>query len=329
MGLGFQGFAKLGTDFLLANTTGLDVQINPILSTAVFGSGWFNAAQTTNFADNQLTYEGPIDFDFQASGSILDFVRDWAVTERAFSKDLSLSPDGSVVYDYLFTALSEFDGAWNSALSLTFDPEALVSASATAIAIKRSETFADLQYFDNKFGVGTPVNPLNPSPRNTNPVPGWNAEAAFVTDGARWEDLPAFGYDSDFRIEMLNFNLDITNNTVIVRTCNGKRVPSAVLQGTINTTGSATLYREGGIKDPVKLLADGVTEAADYVFAEDTFFGVAIASTLFIKVPFALITTSDYGVQGQNELSSRTFGFQGLGDGVLPPIEFPGVNPLP
>jgi len=214
-------------------------------------------------------------------------------------------------------------------LSLTFDPEALVRASATAIAIKRTETFGDLQYFDNVTGVGTPVDPLNPAPRNLNPVPGWNAEAAFVTDGVRWEDKPEFGYESDFPMEMLNFNVDITNNTVIVRTCNGKRVPSAVLQGTINTTGSTTLYREGGIKDPVKLLADGFTEAPDYVFAEDTFLGINIGNTLFVKVPFVLLSSSDYGVQGQNELSSRTFGFQGLGDGVIPPIQFPVANPLP
>lgn len=340
MGLGFAGYAKIESSFVLCNTTGLEVQINPIYSAAVFGSGWYNAAAVTNFADNQLTYEGPIEFDLQGNPTIWDIVRDWAILRRAFPKSLELSPDGSVVYQYTFSDLALFDGAWNSALSLRFSPEAITKATANAIAIRRVEVFSDLQYFDfddggpaPKTGVGTPLSPVNPptaptGARNLNPIPGWNSRAAFVINDTDSLEVYA-GEETDYKTEVMDYSFDITNNTQIVRTCNGKRIPSAVLQGTIDVTGSVTLYREGGIKDPVKLDVDEASGAADYVYADQTYLGINIGDTLFVKIPYALITSSDYGVKGQNEVSTRTFGIKGIGDGVEPPIQFPVVNPIP
>jgi len=368
MALGYAGYAKIAGDntstapsatgpapgvvgstgltgyMLLANTTGLEVQVNPILSTAVFGSGWYNAAQTTNYADNQLTYQGPIEFDLQGSGNIWAVVRNWGITNRAFPASLELSPDGSVVYQYVYSAVANFDGAWNQAMSLRFSPEALTKASVTAVALKRIQIFNDIQYFGNVTGTGDgPQNPLNPSTtngRNLNPIPGWNTNAQFVhvnsitnpptavtgseavTSITQWDT----DYNADFPIDVMDYNFDITNNTVIIKTCNGKRVPSAVLQGTINTTGSVTLFREGGIKDPVQIDANAPPpqEMPGYWWADSTRLLITIGGTVGMRVviPYVLITSSDYGVRGQNEPSTRVCNFQGLGNGLQPPVLF-------
>jgi len=40
MSIGYYGYAKLSNIFLLTNTGGLNREVNPILSEAVWGAGW-------------------------------------------------------------------------------------------------------------------------------------------------------------------------------------------------------------------------------------------------------------------------------------------------
>jgi len=327
------GYLKIGGQnmanpcFLLCNTTGLEVQVNPIMSTAVFGSGWSNAAQVTNFADNQLTYEGPVEFDLQGNTTVWNHCKEWGITNRAYPKSVELSPDGSQVYSYTYANIANWDGVWCQSMSLRFAPDALSKASVTGVAIKRTSTFADLQYFDNTNGVGTPQSPVNPSPRNLNPIPGWNTTAQFLNKTTSLAGNPILSWDptyddTEYPIEVVDYNFDITNNTKIIRTCNGKRVPAAVLQGAQNVTGSATLYREGGVIDPVLMTDDGLNYSSSYWFADDTMFQVDIGGVFTVKVPYVLVTASTGGVRGQNETSTRTINFQGVGNGVVAPILF-------
>jgi len=70
MGMGYQGFAKFyntgpaGTPIVIL-TTGASVNLvlEPIYSTSVWGAGWWNAASTAHYADNAIRYEGNIDFE--------------------------------------------------------------------------------------------------------------------------------------------------------------------------------------------------------------------------------------------------------------------------
>jgi len=359
MGLGYSGYAQLGGSapgtggvLLLANTTGLEVKINPIYSTAVFGRGWYNASAVTFFADNMLTYEGPIEFDLQGSTSVwngnsstignsasgVTGLKNWAFNNRAYPQTVLLSPDGSVVYSYIYSGTpSDFSGAWCQAMSLNFSPEAMVKADVTAVAIKRTETMNDTQYMGNIYGIqGQGVqatNFANPSPYNLNPIPGWNSRAAFLYNGQYLDQfyagLGSPSINGNYYVEVMDYNIQVTNNTVIVKACNGTRIPAAVLQGTIDTTGSCTLYREGGIIDPVKLQSDGVTYSSQYLITQNLSLGINIGGVLFVKVPYALISDTTYGVKGTNEVSTRTFSWKGIGDGANPPITFPSSNPLP
>ena len=74
MPIGYLGYVKLLDQFLLTNSTGLNRKIEPMMSEAVWGAGWYNAAKHTNYADNQQSFEGNIDFELQAQTDIWDLI---------------------------------------------------------------------------------------------------------------------------------------------------------------------------------------------------------------------------------------------------------------
>jgi len=309
MAIGYLGYAKLANVFLLCSSTGLNRVVNPLMSSAVWGAGWYNAAQTTNYADSQMSFEGGINFEIQGTPSVWNLVRDWLIEQRAYSKSCVISPNGMVVYDYTTSGGDIRSGVWCKSTSFSIDSSSLITCATTGVALKRNETVTGAGYAANKrTNVGSPTNPLNPSPRNLNPIPGWNAQASVV-----WPNAPAFwSAGSTQGMVLMKANINVNNNTQIIRGCTGDLAPVAVIQGVIQADGSMDLWRDGGIPDPYGTPGNFTATAASVDFV--------LGGTLQMHLPHLLLTSDTFDVQGQNNPTMRSFGIAGLGDGSGPPF---------
>lgn len=313
MPIGYLGFLNLENQFLLCNSTGLNRQVNPLQSNAVWGAGWHNAATVVAYADSQQHFEGAMNFELQGEPAIWNRVRDWLIEQRAFAKDARLSPNGIVVYNYALNPADFRTGVWLSQASFTIDATALVTLSCTGMALRRTETVANINW---RNGLRDPLRratkPLNPVPRNRNPIPGWNC-AASVT----WPNAPAFWNDPGNLqgMVLMQASVNFNNNTQIVRGCTGSVNPVAVIQGTMTVDGSMNLWRDGGIPDPYVPAGNFGADGASVVFA------LGGAPALTFRIRHVLLTSDAHDVQGANTITSRNFGLAGVGDCINPPME--------
>ena len=183
----------------------------------------------------------------------------------------------------------------------------------------------DVSYIDDRFGLSKPNHPLNPSHSeynnqpNFDPIPYWRTKSYIKRfNGATWEPTLMNGLES----ETVEWSVDLNNNTQVLYTCRGVRGASAVLQGSIDVTGSVTMYNPYGLPDP--LFGDGsgaYDEFNPYFIAENTEFMVEIVGTgatgigdnLTLALPAVVIESDDYGIKGQNDVTNRTYSIKALG----------------
>ena len=342
MGMGYQGFARFfssgpstGPMVMLATGASVNLVLEPIFSTAVWGAGWYNAADAAHYADNALRYEGTIDIELQmgAAGAFWNYIADWVVAERAWPRSLQISPDGSHVYSYLTSGAyeSSFDtqGAWCRSAGLSTAEASFVTCSLGVLAIFRSEAdpaggtnYSSYSYINQKTGVIasdcsllSPTNPLNPSGGNVDPIPFWKTNAQL----SRGTYPGVFGAASlpQAGTETVEWNIDITNNEHVLYTCSGSRLPRAVLMGAMSVTGNVTLYHPNGVFDPILGPSNTGTITSPYMYAENTWFTISIAKPgggyVYIEVPAAVVESDDYSIRGQNDVTNRAFGIKGLG----------------
>lgn len=320
MALGYSGFAQVldGSTVItvLSNSAGINPELNPISSNASMGLGWKNAAQTTHYANGVITYRGSIGFDLQANG-VWALLNKWALTERVYAKAFRHSPDGTVVFDYGtgsdtgFGANTEANvkGGWCESFGITASSDSTVSCNLGVLALYRAKT-AGSGYFTNQTGFTSlganctqfsATNPLNPTQANTSPIPFWKTKAEILFNGAALANDP----------EAIQWNVDLSNNTQVIKTCNGLTVnnygvASAVVQGPMNVSGSVELYRHSGVWDPI--LDNPITGAT-------TSFRVTInagASDYVILVPAVRLTGDAYDNSPGSPVNRR-FSFEGLG----------------
>jgi len=246
MGMGYQGFARLyqfGNDpgspmpggnnyptsplILLCTTAGVNIALEPIYSSSVWGAGWYNAPMSAHYADSALRYEGNIDIELQASQGIWNLIRTWAIEQRAWPRSLDISPDGQSLYHYWVGTLSDlnnpatlevkpyetvFDvssncGAWVQTMNFNTSQGSFVLSSINIIAIYRIITTPAppygtgtdpnlLPYIRQRTGYIARVpadirglNPLNPAQTNVNPIPFWKTNARL------YDVTPAISHD--------------------------------------------------------------------------------------------------------------------------------------
>jgi len=340
-------------------TTGASVNLvlEPIFSTAVWGAGWYNAADAAHYADAALRYEGSIDLELQmgAGGAFWDMMADFIVAKRAYSRSLEISPDGSHVYQYYNTSNTTYDtkGAWCRSANFSTSEGSFVTCSLGVVAIFRSEVdpigghnYSDFSYIKQANGVIASncstlasTNPLNPSGGNVDPIPFWktNAQLGVGTYSSPFQTptLPQTG------LETVEWSIDISNHEKILYTCSGSRLPRAVLMGPMEVSGNVTLYNPAGVFDPILGPAQTGTLTSPYAYAENTWFQIQIAKpgsgNVYIEVPAAVISSDNYSIQGADSVTNRSFGIKGLGGRcstttTLPPCiisTYSGTPPLP
>jgi hypothetical protein len=338
MGMGYQGFVKFyetgpATGPLVILTTGASVNLvlEPIYSTSVWGAGWYNAATTAHYADNAIRFEGSVDFELQGGDEIWDLLGDWFINERAYSRSLDISPDGARVYEYHNTnnTTYDFNGAWCSSADFSTSEGSFVTVSAGVVALNRSETtptgggtYSDFSYIEQKTGVVAgdcsvfaDTNPLNPNGSNVNPIPYWRTNAQLLrgTYGSPFTggSLPQTG------LETVEWSVSLANNPVILYTCNGTRLATAVLQGPIDVTGNLVLYNEAGVFDPIFGPDNTGSLTTPYMYAENTWFRIEIARgsdpTVYIELPAVVIESDDYSISDQGSITNRGFSIKALG----------------
>lgn len=355
MGMGYQGFAKISkgaTDaLLLATGASVNLVLEPIYSTAVWGAGWYNAATSAHYADSAIRYEGNIDIEMQfgASGFIWNWINMWVVQERAYSQYMQISPDGAHVYTYDDADTDPVQGGvWNTSASFSTSEGSFLTCSLGALALNRTDTdpaggsdFSNYTYLSQKFGVIASdcttlnaTNPLNPDGENVNPIPFWRTQAALRTLAGSgiigWTPFAA-GTEIESGLETVEWSIDVTQNQVIVYNCNGNRLPTAVLMGPMDVTGSVVLFNQAGVFDPVLGPGNTGTITSPYLYAMNTIFLVQIddighgAGAGYLAMPAVVVEGDDYGIAGQDAVTNRTFNLKGLGgrcDGTqtLPPF---------
>ena len=341
MGMGYQGFVKMygtgpASDPIVILTTGASVNIvlEPIYSNAVWGAGWYNAADTAHYADNAVRYEGSIDFELQGSNTVWDLMADWIVNERAYPRSIDISPDGGRVYQYRTTGVYDvnydLNGMWNTSASFSTSADSFVTVSAGAIALNRAEAdplggtnFSDFSYINQKTGVVAGdcsvlalTNPLNPSGGNVDPIPYWRTNAQLYRDAVYPGPFVA-GTLPQTGLETVEWSADVTHNHVVLYTANGNRLPTALLQGPMSVSGSVVLYNADTVFDPIFGPAANGTLTNPYMVAENTFFLVEIQRNvgfpLYIEIPAVVIESDDYGISGQDAVTNRTFSLKGMG----------------
>lgn len=334
MGISFLGYIKLGntsgsppSELVLANSSGLNRVVEPIQSRAVWGAGWYNAAATVAYADNQMHFEGNAVFEVQYNTAIWNMLIDWIVEQRVTPLTAQISPDGFVNYLYQQVNADPRSGLWNKSAAIRISPEAAITCDVDCLALKRIENVISpgsnyASTFRYNLGNGGPGGTLpadfvssvrNPSPFNRNPIPGWQAKAAVT-----WPNAPAFWADGSqpYGMALRETDFTINNNTTLIKACTGDRIPLAIIVGTIEATGSIQLWRDGAIPDPYGDQNNPSTFTASGANINLFLAGGASPAVTFGGV---VLSTDTYNVANGNEPVSRTFGFFGVGDTTYPP----------
>lgn len=319
---------------VLATSASVNLNLEPIYSDAVWGAGWYNAANYAHYADGAIHYEGEVAIDFQASDDFWDLMMDWIVLNRAYPKSLDISPDGSHVYHYWTTGAygADYDlkGAWNNSASFSTSAGSLVTSSLGVYAISRTETdpaggttFSNYSYVKQQKGVITgdctqfsPSNPLNPSGNNVDPIPFWRTNAQLLT--GTYSAPFSGGAVPQANMETVSWDVSVTQNIVPLYTCSGSRLARAILQGPIDASGNATLYHPEGVFDPILGPSQTGTLTSPYLRAENTWFRVEIARggvnpSVFLELPAVVIASDDYSIAGKSDVTNRSFSLTGLG----------------
>jgi len=352
MGMGYQGFCRFyttgpatGPQVVLATGAAVNLILEPIYSAAVWGAGWYNAAETAHYADAAIRFEGTVDIELQlgTGGAIWDLLGNWIVNTRAYPASLDISPDGARVSQYRTTgaygANYDNNGAWNTSANFSTSEGSFVTCSLGVIALNRvaadpagGTNYSSYSYINQKEGVIASncavlasTNPLNPSGNNVDPIPFWRTNAQLLYIGSYTAPFTG-GTLPQTGTETIEWSTDVTQNHKVLYTCNGSRLPRALLQGAMGVTGNVVLYNVAGVFDPILGPAGTGTLTTPYLVAETTLFRVTIntqTTPVYIELPAVVVESDDYSIKGQSEVTNRSFGLKGLGGRCYSAVTLP------
>ena len=272
----------------------------------------------TNYADNQQNFEGSITFELQGIPSVWNLVTNWLINQRVTPQSLIVSPNGLVVQSYIANPADPRTGAWLNSAGITIDAEASIKLNCNVMALLRTETYSANTYRTVRVGPGIPTAPMNPSPYNRNPFPGWSAQAVIG-----WPGSPsAFSQSNPTGMFMMGADATFNNNCQVIRGCIGLPNPAAIMQGVMTVEGTVRLFRDGTIPDPYSIPNTPFTASGASLL-----MNIGLVNPIpQINLPSILLTSEEFTIQGQNTPVPRTFGFAGVGDGQRPPMLMPSLS---
>jgi hypothetical protein len=317
MPLGYFGYLKLANIFLLTNSGGLNRQVDPILSEAVWGAGWYTGSKYTNFADGQQHFAGSFTIELQGIPSVWNLLGGWIVENRVTPQGAEISPNGITVQNYTANTADPRTGLWLRSAAFTVAPDQPISLNCDVVGLRRTETHKASSYKAIRVGPGVPTAPLNPTPTNRNPFPGWSAQTQLSWPGSP----PIFTDANPTGFVLMGADWTFSNNTQIIKGCTGSVNPAAVMQGTMAVEGTVRIWRDGPIPDPYDIPGQPFTATGANLSMT---FGTQTPKPQ-ILIKHVLLQREEFTIQGQDSPIPRSFGFAGLGDGLGPPMAMPAI----
>jgi intein/homing endonuclease len=209
----------------------LNREVNPILSEAVWGAGWWTGAQHTNYADSQMQFSGALTFELQGGlPTVWNLISDWLVNWRVYPQSMIVSPNGLAIQSFQADPNPTGNtrgGVWMNSAGFTVDPAASIKLNCNVIGLQRSETYSASTYRAVRTTSNVPTLPLNPAPINRNPFPGWLAQAQVnlwppnFPAGGGWPGgaPPNYSPTNPTGMFMMGADWTMNNNTQVVRGC--------------------------------------------------------------------------------------------------------------
>jgi hypothetical protein len=153
-----------------------------------------------------------------------------------------------------------------------------------------------------------------------NPIPFWRTNAQLFRNTSG----PSSDFDmdptdlADTGLETVEWSIDVSQAHFVLYTCDGDRLPTAVLMGPQDVSGSVTLFNFAGVFDPIIGPSGTGTLTMPYLYAEATWFVVEIVkspdgSKVFFWLPAVVVESDDYSIPGPDSVVNRTFSMKGLG----------------
>lgn len=308
MSMGYMGYVKFDTMVVLTTGANVSEVIEPIYSSSVRGAGWYHAG-TAHYIDDIIRYEGNIDFEMQPR--IWTFLKDWLVEARTTSKTVVISPDGTI--SYTFTgggsgAEGSLTGLWTSSANFSASEGGVVTCSLGVLGLERDENTTGATYKDKNTVLDyTDISltvPLNADRKDQNPYPYWNTIAYIKKSG-----LSIFAVGT----EALDWNVDVSQNPVVVYACVGAQGPLALFMGEMEASASISVMNLAGVAGiPTGCTADNTTVEIKLASLSGT--------SNWLTLPRAVFDNDGHDLSGGDSVISRTFslkGLAGISSGVL------------
>lgn len=277
MPMTYKGWVSINSIAVPCNTSGLDLTPSPQFSENVHRHGW-----VINYADGQNAYEGTIEIPI--NNAILATIKTW-VTTADQNYSVLVSADGLAAGK---------DSTWTYAntylRSITLNGNAGGIATASLDLVAKTRTAA---------GSAPTFTATAGATDQTNPIPYWKTSLEY--NGSTGN----FGGSGD-ATQVTAWSLTAALNPVVLYYFNGSQDPGTIQTGTMDVTGSATIYNESGTVIPSNGQAG--------VLTLDSVNGVTWTLGYFV------FPTHPQGISGPNEKATRALTFRVLGDVSTAPI---------
>lgn len=261
--IGWRGFAKVGSFVIPLRRFTLDEEITLVNSEGVHGAG-NNDPRTSsyvNYSINQIIYRGDLEGEAWGGAGSKFAAAFKEIVDRSITADkreegfttanpIILAPTGvGYIWQYPAPSGSATRRACVERLSISSAPGQNVSFTATIISSGRKKTSATVNpgsdfTFETVQTPGFSGGVISLSD-DANPVPYWKAKFEIVNSG-----------ETDLVNRVMNWTLEVNNNTQPVFVHNGEPFAVDVAQGVMQVTGNFTYYSPDG------LFVDALTQGA-------------------------------------------------------------------
>ncbi len=283
MAMQFQGWVSINGQTVPATQCGLDKKTDPIIPETIWGSGW-----KINYARGRNTYAGDVTFPM-----FKNFITPL--------KSLVVSARDTAVNVIVDDSLNQFTyGTCKVAQArLSSDKTGPVQCSLTFNALSRTAS-------GHVAGTGWTSNTTQAT--NTEiPFPGFSS--AFT----------AFGID---RSNIIDWELNITNNPFLLYTLNGSQDPSDIQLGHLDVSGSFSYYLNSasGFGWQSGVISDTHEDSGALVDQDNSCGSLALDGNALWTFGAGVIKDASRALDGPNNKPIRKVQFQLLGTATQAPL---------
>ena len=358
---GFHGVVKIGKsartgtsttedDFvtLLATSGSASIAHDPIMSSGIWGAGWYNAAEQVAYSNNVLKITGSVGYELVA-GDIFDVLLKFGFTERAstYGRSMMILPDGKNGF---------YGPAWCSSVSMTASTDSNVTgdiqysgAILSRVSSSIGENFIigkNPEEDELKYGVGFHPGLTNLSGRTGENKPGASGDQ-FLSLYPFWASSVHLGKkmvipndwisttnplvissNENALFNVQDWNVSYNSSVEFMTLCsgynttdtdcNGPITPDYIMIGSMNASGSFTFVGLSNLLSPESIYSQ---KSYDIVVRPNN--GLDDSSKWGkISLPSVVYNNVNIQTTSGNQLVTAGVDFAAIGDGSKPPMSF-------